>query len=74
MTIEELVSRLQELESQVAFQDDLHAQLNEIVARQDREILELKTHLKALAVRLQAFDDSFASGSEAQNEEIPPHY
>lgn len=72
--IEEILIRVQELESSIAFQDDLHTQLNEIVARQDREILELKMQLKALAGKLQSFDDAFPSGAEAQNEEIPPHY
>lgn len=73
-TLEEVLGRLHELESSIAFQDDLHTQLNEIVARQDREILELKMQVKALAAKLQTFDDAFPAGAEAHNEEIPPHY
>ena len=38
----DLVRRIEELESQLAFQDQLHENLNNTVARQDREILDLK--------------------------------
>jgi len=70
----EFLKRLHELESQLAFQDELHARLNEVVARQDREIMELKIQLKTLAGRVQAFDNTLATEGEIQRDEVPPHY
>jgi uncharacterized coiled-coil protein SlyX len=54
----DLVERLQELESQMAFQDELHSQLNDIVARQDGEIRELKQQVLALSRRLKEVGES----------------
>lgn len=69
-----VLDRLQELESQLAFQDELHTQLNDILARQDREISELKRQVLALSGRLKVLGDSLPGGSAGQGEEPPPHY
>lgn len=68
-----LMARIDELEAQAAFQDDLHRRLDETVARQDREILELKRQLKALAERI-ADLDAGAVGAATPVDEVPPHY
>ncbi len=67
-----LAKRIEELEQQFAFQDDLHESLNLVVAAQAREILELKQHVKQLSERLKEIGDS-AAGAQPQDE-IPPHY
>ena len=71
-TIETLGNRIDELESQLAFQDELIESLNTTVARQDREILELKHQFGRLSERLKEIDD--ASAGEAPQDETPPHY
>jgi SlyX protein len=71
-SIETLARRIEELESQAAFQDELHESLNATVAKQDGEILELKRQLSMLSERLKEIGDS-APGAQAQHE-IPPHY
>ena len=69
---EALARRVEELESQLAFQDELFASLNSVVARQDGEILELKRQLVLLNERIKEFGDAIP-GSGPQDE-TPPHY
>ncbi|MEE4294800.1 MAG: SlyX family protein [Xanthomonadales bacterium] len=65
--------RIDDLESRLAFQDDLIESLNEVVARQDREILRLTQRLAELAAKI---EDVAASSPAASGEgyEPPPHY
>lgn len=69
---DELRRRIEELEAQAAFQDELHQRLDAIVARQDRELLDLKAQLRELAGRIAELRDSGAAPSAA--DEVPPHY
>ena len=58
--------RLEELESRLAFQDDLIESLNDVVARQDREIQNLRTKLKDLDERIRdVADAASATGSSS---------
>ena len=70
--IETLSKRVDELESQVAFQDELIESLNSTVAKQDRELLELKHQLSRLSDRIKEIGD--ASPGEVPQDETPPHY
>jgi SlyX protein len=70
--LEGIIRRIEELESQLAFQDELHDKLNTTVARQDREILDLKRQLVLLNQRLREFGEAIP-GSGPQDE-TPPHY
>lgn len=65
--------RLEDLEARLAFQDDLIERLNDVVARQDREILALTRRLAALERRLAELGESVAAGA-AGGHEVPPHY
>ena len=67
-----LRKRVEELEAQMAFQDDIHESLNATVARQDSEILELKRQFSMLSDRLKDIGD--ASDGAQQQDETPPHY
>jgi SlyX protein len=69
----DLARRVDELETQAAFQEELHRRLDETVARQDREILELKAQLRALARRLQELGEA-DPGIASPSDEVPPHY
>ena len=70
----EVGQRLEELESQMAFQDELHSQLNDIVARQDGEIRALKQQLLALHRRLKEIGESAPGQTSDPASEVPPHY
>ena len=70
--VETLNQRVEELETQMAFQDELHESLNATVAKQDGEILELKRQFSILSVRLKDIGD--ATGGAQQQDETPPHY
>lgn len=70
--LESLEKRIDELESQLAFQDELIESLNATVATQDREILELKHQFGRLSERLKEIGD--ASPGAAPQDETPPHY
>ena len=64
-------SRLIELESRQAFQDDTLQALNDFVAQQQRQIERLQLQLEALAQRQQAMSVQFDS---LEDEAPPPHY
>lgn len=67
-----ITRRIEELESQLTFQDQLNDKLNTIVARQDREILDLKRQLVLLNERLKEFGEAIPGGGP--QDETPPHY
>lgn len=66
--------RLAEVESQLAFHDALSQQLNEVVARQDREIAELQRHIAELSARLAELRGSRSGPDTDPGQEVPPHY
>ena len=66
--------RLDELESRLAFQDDIIENLSDVVARQDREILSLQLRLGNLAERVKEFGDQGSIEASPPEVEIPPHY
>lgn len=69
---QELRKRIEELEHQSAFQDELHETLNAIVARQDGEIRELKHQFSLLNERVKEASEAMP-GARPQDE-TPPHY
>ncbi|NNE06661.1 MAG: SlyX family protein [Xanthomonadales bacterium] len=73
MESKDITQRVEELESQLAFQDELQSQLNEVVARQDREIAQLKADLKDLSDKLTELGEAMPGGGDA-GDEPPPHY
>ena len=71
-SLEALLKRVEELESQAAFQDELHDSLNTIVAKQDGEILNLKRQLMLLNERIKEFGEAIPGAGP--QDETPPHY
>lgn len=64
--------RVTELESRVAFQEQLIDQLNDVVANQDRILLELTAAVKVMSEKI---NQSQIGTAEALTEEAPPpHY
>jgi SlyX protein len=71
---DDIRDRLAELESQLAFQDALYQQLNEVVARQDRDLGRLQQQVQELSRRLKEVGDAMAGAAAGTGEETPPHY
>jgi SlyX protein len=71
-SLETLLKRVEELESQAAFQDELHESLNTVVAKQDGEILQLKRQLILLIERIKEFGEAIPGAGP--QDETPPHY
>ena len=69
-----MASRLDELESRAAFQDDLIESLNAVVARQDRELAELRRRLQTLEGKLADLAETASLSGSAPGHERPPHY
>jgi SlyX protein len=68
------LSRLDELESRLAFQDDLIESLNRVVARQDRELASLAQRVKELEARLTDLAEASSQPGGSAGHEVPPHY
>ena len=66
--------RLDELETRVAFQDDLIDNLTGVIARQDRELMGLSRRLKALETRISDMAEAASLPGGAAGHEVPPHY
>lgn len=68
----DLDSRVAELETRTAFQDDLLTALNRMVASQDHLLSQLRNEI----LRLRAAQESMrmGSGDTVADEPPPPHY
>jgi SlyX protein len=67
-------ARLDELESRLAFQDDLIEQLNEVIVRQDRDVLALLARVRELEAKLNDLAAAAAAPGGSPEQEAPPHY
>ena len=67
--VSDLVKRLDELESRLAFQDELIESLNQVITRQDRELINMASQIKNLFTRIAEQPETAAA-----EHEIPPHY
>lgn len=73
MSDKKLEHRIDELESRLAFFEDSHQQLDDIVIRQDETISLLQAQLQELAKRLGDVAYS-VEGSSSAGQDRPPHY
>lgn len=73
MSDKKLEHRIDELESRLAFFEDSHQQLDDIVIRQDETISLLQAQLQELAKRLGDVAYS-VEGSSSGGQDRPPHY
>lgn len=65
---------MDDLESRLAFQDDLIEGLNEVVAKQDRELLDLKQRLVSVEMRLRDLAEAAPAVGDSGAHDVPPHY
>ena len=71
--IDELKTALADVQSQVAFQDETVAALNDALASQQQEILLLRRQLELLKQRLDEQAGEAVSATPVTDEK-PPHY
>ena len=72
--VEEIDARVIELEEKFSFQEDTLQQLNDVVAKQGLQIMELAVQLKHCKEQLEGLrerDSSIEGGTVAER---PPHY
>ena len=65
-------SRIDELESRLAFQDDVIESLNTVVSRQDHDLAMLTLRLQELSAKINEIGEAAATPSAES--EPPPHY
>ncbi|RLQ23236.1 SlyX family protein [Seongchinamella sediminis] len=70
---QELLAQVVELQSQMAFQEDTIAALNEAIASQQREILVLREQMTLLKQRQEEQAAQLDQGGPAADQR-PPHY
>ncbi|MEY1660755.1 SlyX family protein [Isoalcanivorax beigongshangi] len=66
--------RLIDLETRIAYQDDLLETLNDIVASQQQQLDQLHKICHGLLEHLHELSAAVAKGPLAVEHEIPPHY
>jgi len=69
-----LDSRLIEIETRIAFQDDTIEQLNQIVTTQQQQIDQLRKEVTAIAARVSEPSVAASNIATQAEETPPPHY
>lgn len=71
----DIEEQLIDVQTRVAYQEDTLAQLNDVITKQDAEIVQLKQQMRLLAQRLDelARDPAQAGETDIPNDR-PPHY
>jgi len=64
-------SKVEDLESRLAFQEDTLETLNKVVIEQQKEIEKLTTYIRVLKEKVSSVESSI---SQPENEAPPPHY
>lgn len=73
--VDTLEQHIQELQSQLAFQEDTLAGLDAALALQQQEILLLRRQVELLLARQQEYEANHGTGvAQTAHDERPPHY
>ncbi len=73
-TLNEMGDELIELQTRIAYQEDTINQLNQVITKQDADILQLQHQMRLLAKRIDELSFTQGDGSEDITNERPPHY
>ncbi len=73
-TLNELGDELIELQTRIAYQEDTINQLNQVITKQDADILQLQHQMRILAKRIDELSFAQGDGGEDITNERPPHY
>lgn len=63
-----------ELQTRMAYQEDTITQLNNVVTKQDADIIQLQQQMRLLAKRLDELSFTQDAGVDEISNERPPHY
>jgi SlyX protein len=75
MNMSDLQEQLIDVQTRVAYQEDTLAQLNDVITKQDAEIMQLKQQVRLLAQRFDELARNPLQGEDADlANERPPHY
>ena len=74
MNMNDFENELIELQTRIAYQEDTIAQLNQVITKQDADILQLQHQMRLLAKRIDELSFVQADGTEEITNERPPHY
>jgi SlyX protein len=70
----DLEEQLIDIETRLAYQEDTIAQLNDVITKQDADIIQMTQQLRLLAKRFDDLQyDQADAGGEITNDR-PPHY
>ncbi len=72
-TINDLGDELIELQTRIAYQEDTITQLNNVVIKQDADIIQLQQQMRLLAKRIDELSFTQGDGSEEITNDRPPH-
>jgi SlyX protein len=72
--VSDLHEELIELQTRMAYQEDTIAQLNNVVTKQDADIVQLQQQMRLMVKRLDELSFAQTNGSEESLNERPPHY
>ncbi len=71
----DIEEQLIDVQTRVAYQEDTLAQLNDVITKQDAEIVQLKQQMRLLAQRLDELARDPVQGGETDiTNDRPPHY
>jgi len=71
----DIEEQLIDVQTRVAYQEDTLTQLNNVITKQDAEIVQLKQQMRLLAQRLDELARDPAQGDETEIiNDRPPHY
>lgn len=71
---DDLMQRMANLESQLAFQEDTIETLNQLVTQQAREFQTLQRKMQVLGEKFQQMSDRQSDEPSNPADEVPPHY
>ena len=72
--MDDIGDELIELQTRMAYQEDTITQLNNVVTKQDADIIQLQQQMRLLAKRLDELSFTQDAGAEEISNERPPHY
>ncbi len=70
----ELENQLVDLQTRVAYHEDTLEQLNDVIAQQDADIIQLKQQIRLLAKRLDELHHEQGQNDGEIPSDRPPHY
>lgn len=74
MNINDIENELIELQTRIAYQEDTISQLNQVITKQDGDIIQLQQQMRLLAKRLEELSVTQNDGAQEITSERPPHY